>query len=374
MADSMEQLTLTNKLKGMGKEFFLQTTADPQKGTGTSILFEGGNPLDITEFKITDDGRTAAAIVEEFHRNRLEKFNRLNELYSELSNETDPSILEKLALSLVDQKLYREAAEILEKTLVDASQNSRLWNHLGLINLELHEYDKARDNFERAIQLNPEYPDYHHNLGRAYLMLGKCLLAYRSFEKAIELNVYFGEAYYNMALAVIMNGIKREDYGLAQNLEDRATGLLAKAVGFNPLFKNDFLQKGIDALSNKDLQQAYSLISQGYELACESKFPKKTYYFHLDYLFRHELLKEDAVIRHIKKLQKLIEKYPNFPDLYNELGLAYTVLAQYHSDRAIEAYEKALKINPNYRTALKNLKLTQNELKGLKTLLRAILK
>ena len=31
-------------------------------------------------------------------------------------------------------------------------------------------------------------------------------------------------------------------------------------------------------------------------------------------------------------------------------------------------------MNPNYKTALKNLKLTQNELKGLKTLLRAILK
>ncbi len=370
----MEQLTLTNKLRGMGKEFFLQTSADPQKGTGTSILFEGGNPLDIIEFKITDDGRPPAAIVEEFHRNRLDRFNRLSDLYAELSNETDPSILEKLALSLVDQKLYREAAAILERTLIDSSQNSRLWNHLGLINLELHDYEKAAEDFNRAIQLNPDYPDYHHNLGRANLKLGRCLQAYQNFEKAIELNVYFGEAYYNMALAVILNGIKREDYGLAQNLEDRATSLLAKAVGFNPLFKNDFLQRGIDALSNRDLPQAYSLISNGYDLACESKFPKKTYYFHLDYLFRHDLLKEDAVVRHIKKIQRLIEKYPNFPDLYNELGLAYTVLAQYHSDRAIEAFERALKINPNYRTALKNLKLTQNELKGLKTLLRAILK
>jgi tetratricopeptide (TPR) repeat protein len=370
----MEQLTLTNKLKGMGKEFFLQTSADPENGNGACILFEDGNPLDVFEFKLTDNGRTPASAVEDYHRSRMEKFVRLSELYTELTDETDPSILEKLAQSLSDQKLHQEAIEIFTRAIDVAPQQSRFLNSIGLIYFEIEDFEKARDNFLKAIQISPDYPDYQHNLGRTLLSLGKCYQAYKSFEKAIELNVYFAEAYFNMAMALILNGIRREDYNLAQNLEDNATGFLAKAVGFNPLFKNDHLQKGVDALGNKDLQAAFRSLSRAYDEAIIGKFPKKTYYFHLDYLFRNSLLKEESVIRHIKKLQKLIEAHPNFPDLHNELGMAYTVLAQFHSDRAIEAYEKALKINPNYKTALKNLKLIQNELKGLKTLLRAILK
>jgi len=374
MADLAEKLVLNSKLKGMGKEFYLQTSGDPHNGKGVCILFESGNPVDITEFKIIDSNRPPALVVEEYHRMRLERFTRLSELYAELVEESEPPILEKLALSLADQKLFNEAAQVLEKALKIAPQNSGLWNDLGLILMELDDYERARDSFMKAVQLNPSYPDCHNNLGVALLDLGKCYQSYKSFEKAIELNVYFAEAYYNMALALILNGIKREDYNLAQNLEDNATNFLAKAVGFKPIFKNEHLQTGLDALGNKDLPAAFKHLRQGYDEAVAGKFPKKTYYFHLEYLYRNDLLREDAVIRHIKKLQKLIEAHPNYPDLHNELGMAYTVLAQFHSDRAIEAFERALRMNPGYKIALKNLKLTQNELKGLKTLLRAILK
>jgi tetratricopeptide (TPR) repeat protein len=188
------------------------------------------------------------------------------------------------------------------------------------------------------------------------------------------LNVYYAEAYYNLAMTVILNGIKKEDFKLSHNLKDRATSLLAKSVGFNPAFKNDYLQNGLDALENNDLDQAFIELSQGYDEAADGGHPKRIYEFHLEYLFRHDLVREDFVIKHIKHLRKQLELHPNYPDLYNELGLAYTVLTQFHSDRAVEAYQKALNLNPNYRTALKNLKLIQNEMKGLKTLLKAMLK
>jgi Flp pilus assembly protein TadD len=374
MADLKDKLTLNSKLRGMGKEFFLQTSADPQNGKGSCVLFESGNPVDIIEFRLTDNSRPPSAIVEEYHKSRLDKFNRLSELFSELAEETDPSILEKLALSLIDQRLFQEAIGVLERAIKAANQNSSLQNYLGLVYLELQDYEKARECFMQAIQLSPNYPDYHNNLGVALLNLGKCYQSHKSFEKAIELNVYFAEAYYNQALSLVLNGIRREDYNMAQNLEDNTTGLLAKAVGFNPQFKNEYLQKGLDALSNRDLPAAFKMLKMGYDEAIGVRFPKKSYSFHLEYLYRNSLLREEAVIRHIKKLQKLIEIHPNYPDLYNELGMAYTVLTQFHSDRAIEAYERALKLNPEYKTAMKNLKLTQNELKGLKTLLRAILK
>lgn len=370
----MEQLTLTTKLRGMGKEFFLQSSGDPNSGKGSCILFEDGNPVDVIEFQLPENPKQAAGIIDEYHRIRQERFKKLSELFAELTEESDSAILEKLAISLIEQKLNEEAARVLEKAVKHAPQNSRLINHLGLTYMDLEIFEKAVECFTKCVEINPEYPDYHNNLGKSLLKQGKCYQASKCFEQAINLNVYFAEAYYNLAMAVILNGIKKEDYKLAQNLEDNATNLLAKSVGFNPAFKNEFLQKGLDALEAKDHERAFIELSKGYDLATTGKFPKKTYNFHLEYLYQKEGLREETVVRHIKKLTKQLEAHPNYPDLYNELGMAYTVLTQFHSDRAIEAFQKALKLNPDYKIAMKNLKLTQNELKGLKTLLRAILK
>jgi len=370
----MEQMTLTSKLRGMGKEFFLQSSGDPATGKGSCILFEGGNPVDVLEFKLPENPKQAVGVIEEFHKLRHDRFIKLSELFAELTDEEDSEILEKLAISLIEQKLYEEASRILEKGIKRAPQNSRIMNCLGLTYMELEEYVKAQEKFMKAIEQNPGYPDYYNNLGKSLLKQGKCFQAYQNFEQAIKLNVYFAEAYYNMAMAIILNGIKKEDYNLAQNLEDNATNLLAKSVGFNPAFKNEFLQKGLDALESKDHETAFVELSKGYDSTTNGKFPKKSFNFHLEYIFQNDQLREESVVRHIKRLSKELEAHPNFPDLYNELGMAYTVLAQFHSDRAIEAFQTALKLNPDYKIALKNLKLTQNEVKGLKTLLRAILK
>lgn len=370
----MKQLTLSNKLKGMGKEFFLQTSANPDAGKGTCILFEGGNPVDIIEFRLSGNNNQAAAIVEDYHKVRCQKLQRLSQMYDRLTDETDASVLEMLAVSLLDQKLFKEAEAILEKAVNLAARNSRLLNYLGFTCMMLEDYQKAYEYLIKAVELDSAFPDYHNNLGMVLLKQGRCYQASKYFEKAIDLNIYYAEAYYNLALAIILNGIKKDDYNLAKNLVENAIKLLGKSVGFNPAFNNDYLQKGLNALKNKDLETAFEVLSKGYNKAVRGKFPKSNYYFRLEYIFNDDLLSKDVVVNHIKKLHKLLETSPSYPDLYNDLGMAYTVLAQSYCQRAVEAYQKALKINPEYKTAMKNLKLTQNELKGLKTLLKAILK
>ncbi len=222
--------------------------------------------------------------------------------------------------------------------------------------------------------MEPDFPDYHNNLGTVLLKQGKCYQASKSFEKAIDLNIYYGEAYYNLALAIILNGIKKDDYDLAQNLEENAIKLLRKSVGFNSTLNNEYFQQGLNALKSKDLDGAFKVLSKGYDKTIRGKFLKNNYYFHLEYLLSNGHLSKEVVVNHIKKIQKLLEINSNYPDLYNDLGMAYAVMAQLYSQHAVEAYQKALKINPEYKTAMKNLKLIQNELKGLKTLLKAILK
>jgi tetratricopeptide (TPR) repeat protein len=67
-------------------------------------------------------------------------------------------------------------------------------------------------------------------------------------------------------------------------------------------------------------------------------------------------LYEDA----IREIGEAITLYPNFPDLHNQMGLALSM----NGDReaAVEAFRRALHLNPNYLEARLNLAIVYNEL------------
>ena len=72
--------------------------------------------------------------------------------------------------------------------------------------------EKAIKAFEKGIELSPDYPDLHNDLGCTYLQLNKCGEAVKSFEKAIELNKYYQNAYLNLATALCLNVMEKEDF------------------------------------------------------------------------------------------------------------------------------------------------------------------
>ena len=72
-----------------------------------------------------------------------------------------------------------------------------------------------------------------------------------------------------------------------------------------------------------------------------------------DIKFILELFNSNKLVEATKEINKQIIKYPNSAILFNILG---AVLAgQSQLDKAVENYEKAIKINPNYAQAYNNL-------------------
>jgi tetratricopeptide (TPR) repeat protein len=57
----------------------------------------------------------------------------------------------------------------------------------GAVHYFLHEYELAIQDFNRAIELNPEYERAYNNRGLAYQALGKTAEAQADFEKYNEL-------------------------------------------------------------------------------------------------------------------------------------------------------------------------------------------
>ena len=52
----------------------------------------------------------------------------------------------------------------------------------------LGEYQKAKECYEKAIKINPNYADAHYNLGVIFKELGENQKAKECYEKAIEIN------------------------------------------------------------------------------------------------------------------------------------------------------------------------------------------
>ncbi|MFZ0821494.1 MAG: tetratricopeptide repeat protein [Candidatus Acidiferrales bacterium] len=72
------------------------------------------------------------------------------------------------ARSLFDQGHYTEAQALLHTETAKTPQRAILYYWLGRCAYELHDNDKAVNNAERAVELEPEIASYHHFLARAY--------------------------------------------------------------------------------------------------------------------------------------------------------------------------------------------------------------
>ncbi len=72
------------------------------------------------------------------------------------------------------------------------------------------------------------------------------------------------------------------------------------------------------------------------------------------------LLSEGKMQQALIELKKAEDENDIYPDLYNSMGLAYSLLGQY--DDAVKSFRKALELNTNYIEAHLNLALTLNNI------------
>lgn len=80
-------------------------------------------------------------------------------------------------------------------------------NTLGLVHLGLDDLPRALEAFQKAVDLNPEYADAHHNLGVALAESGRWEEAVKAYQQALAIPTYvhpestyttLGWAYYSL--------------------------------------------------------------------------------------------------------------------------------------------------------------------------------
>ena len=128
------------------------------------------------------------------------------------------------------------------KTSPSSHQNH---NNLGDLYARHGDYQKAVEEFQKAIELKPNYGDAYHNLANVYHQMGQDDLAEQNYQKALSFNPNLWQSYQNLA-AIHFN---QKNYQLAKEE-------LEKAVQINPENTDLHANLGILYLNLNDKQKA----------------------------------------------------------------------------------------------------------------------
>jgi len=360
----------------LGREYLLQTAINDINGNIVSSLFHEGKLLSTQVLPSFSESGAEDVIenVREIHNQYLSDFDSLLSLVEKTLESDKPELMEKIAKTLYYRKLYDEGLTLLKAGVSKFPDYSGYHFLLGKIYLSLDRIAEAETELQDAVRLAPEYPDYRNLLGIAFLRQDKAVAAIEEFRKAADVNVYFYNAYFNLGLGYILNGIVKEDYEMAKNLSKNCDEAFGKAIMFNPAYINQDYQRGRSRLAEGRLKEAYEDLSKAARVSETATFTNELLELYLRNVHGDDGMSEKGIRDYIDRLNSIIKVNPGYADLHNEIGMAYTIMGKLITDKAISHFKEALKINPDFAKAAKNLKLSENDLKGFEILLGAILK
>ncbi len=238
------------------------------------------------------------------------------------------------------------ALVILASTLPQADRSGAAGDayQSGNAYLDRGAYDRAIADYDKAIQLKPDYAEAYSSRGAAYYYKGDYDRAIANYDQAIQLKPDYAEAYSNRGAAY-----------RGQGNYDRALADYDKAIQLKPDYAKAYANRG-DAYTNQgaydralaDCDKAIQL-KPGYAEAYNNR--GAAYYYKGDY--DHAIADWDEVIR----------LSPDDAEGYNNRGYAYYQKGDY--DRAITDFDKAMQLMPNYVEAYAGRGLSY-EVKGEK--------
>jgi len=179
----------------------------------------------------------------------------------------------------------------------------------------------------RALQLKPDYPDAHNNLGNALRECGQLDEGVAAYRRALQLKPDLPETYNNLG-----NGLRE------QGQLDEASAAYRRALELRPDYTEAHINLGVALAEQGKIVQAIAM----YRRALELKPGYAEVYTNLGNALRQQGQLSEALVAYRHALQLK----PDLPETYNNLGVALAEQGQL--DEAVDTYHRVLGFKPGY--------------------------
>ena len=228
---------------------------------------------------------------------------------------------------------YGRAIQDFDKAIELEPNDAETYCNRGNAYTNKGEYDRAIQDYDKVIELEPKHVEAHAHRGAAYGNKGEHDRAIQDFDKAIELDPSDAEVY-------CIRGIAYEHKGEY----NRAVQNYDKAIELDPYDKKAYYNRG-NAYAHKG---KYDRAIQDYDKAIELDPNYAEAYHSRGVAYEHKGEYDHA----IQDQSKSIELKSDYAEAYYGRGIAYSHKGEH--DRAIQDYDKAIEIKPNYAGAYYN--------------------
>ncbi|MGB3404534.1 MAG: tetratricopeptide repeat protein [Microcoleaceae cyanobacterium] len=254
---------------------------------------------------------------------------------------------------------YQDAVEAYEKAIELNPNFSWYYHNLAEVFFELEEWEKSSNYFQKACEINQNSEWSFYQLGEVLVQQGELEEAIAAFQTAIELNPGYAEFYSSLgevlwqaerleeAENTLQKAVEIEPYSIKayqylwevlakQGKGDQGLVYLQKAVELNHSSWELHQKLGEVWHSKRDLVAA----EKQYKTVIQLKSDYHWGYYKLGVILREQGKVEEA----IASLQKAVELEASSAICHHYLGHSLAVLQKW--DEAIECYQKAIELAP----------------------------
>lgn len=199
-------------------------------------------------------------------------------------NENDPQYQYEKAVIAMKYELLDEAIKYLNQALALDSNHYESYNLLGLIHFKKQNFFQAASAYEKCLELRPDQPEVHNNLGFVYQELELPDKAEEEYKKAYSIDenfnasfslakIYFGQNKLELALDYVQKSIQKNSrssaaynlQGVILNKMDRPLEAIMSFQSALNISPNDIIigvNLGIAYINKREFDKARRLLEK----------------------------------------------------------------------------------------------------------------
>jgi tetratricopeptide (TPR) repeat protein len=242
------------------------------------------------------------------------------------------NVQDKLNLAVERHKAGKtaEAEKLYHEILAEQANHADALHLLGLLALQAKQYDKAIEFITRAVELRPDAPLFHANLGVALDESSRTERAIASYERALALNAVDPRTLSNLSNSLRKCGRYEEAVAAAR-----------KAIALNGNYADAHANLASALLESGQLDEASDAAATATRLN-----PKLAIAHHL---LGRAMTKKGQTDLAISSYKQAIALSPDFAEAHHAVGIAYFDKGDW--DAALAALRRAVELKPGFAEA-----------------------